>query len=204
MRFEFRSGITIDAVWSLTGKSPRPRLTAIQQARQVERPFSILWPISVPGRDRRILIDTGDGWIDCITGHVPSSSLGWQCMQDGLALAGDPELFLVIASPDAPLFQPDGPRYRLPHEDPGEMTGGSFWTVNTHWDTNFPVRVFDPAPFRLILSLSEASQALAELHADGYAACHRQDSISRRGRDGAGLVEGGQAAKQGAGATATL
>ena len=164
-RFEFRSGITIDAVWSLTGKSPRPRLTAVQHTRQVERPFSILWPISVPGRDRRILIDTGDGWIDCATGHVPSSSLGWQCMQDGLALAEDPELFVVVASPDAPLFQPGGPRYRFPHDDPGEIGGGCFWAVNTHWDTNFPVRVFDPAPFRLILSLSKASHALAELRA---------------------------------------
>ncbi len=165
MRFEFSSGIDIDASWRLSGQCARPQLTAIQQVRNMEQAFSVNWPISVPGHDRHILLDTGGGWIDCAAGHVPSSSLGWQCMQGGLALAEDPDFYLVIASPDAPLFQPGGPRYRCPHDCLDDLKGGSFWTVNNHWDTNFPVRIFDPAPFRLILSLTGAVHAHAELRA---------------------------------------
>ena len=165
MRFEFRSGIVIDSAWCLTGKSAWPRLTAIQYARNVEQAFSIFWPISVPGYDRRILLDTGGGWIDCSAEHVPSSSLAWQCMQGGIALAEQPDACLVIASLDAPLFQPGPPRYRRPHDSPGDFNGGCFWSANTHWDTNFPTRIIDPAPFRLVLSISTERQSLAELHA---------------------------------------
>ena len=75
----------------------------------------------------------------------------------------DPDFYLVVASPDAPLFQPSGPRYRCPHDCLDNLNGGSFWTVNNHWDTNFPVRIFDPAPFRLLLSLTDARHAHAEL-----------------------------------------
>ena len=165
MRFEFGSGICIDSAWRLSGLSARPQLTAIQHVRGLERAFSIGWPMSVPGHDGRILLDTGDGWIDCAAGHVPSSCLGWQCMQGGLALAEHPDLHIVVASPDVPLFQPGGPRYRFPHDDPGDIHGGSFWTANNHWDTNFPVRAFNPAPFRLSMSLTGAAQAEAELRA---------------------------------------
>ena len=165
MRFEFGSGICIESEWRLSGQSARPQLTAIQHARNLERAFSINWPIAAPGHDSRILLDTGDGWIDCAAGHVPSSSLGWQCMQDGLVLAEHPDLHIVIASPDAPLFQPGGARYRYPHDRLGDINGGSFWTVNNHWDTNFPIRVLDPGPFRLSMSLAEAGRAREELRA---------------------------------------
>ncbi len=162
VEINFTSGIRVLAVWRLPGGSGRPTLMAMQYCASANRAFSINWDVSVHGFDHVVLLDTGDGWVEA-TQHVASSSLGWQSVQAGIALAGNPESTLIVASPDAPLFQPNGPRYRHPHRDLGEIRGGSFWSVNTHWDTNFPVRVSDAAPFRLRLCLADRASSYDRL-----------------------------------------
>ncbi|MCY3980650.1 MAG: hypothetical protein OXF51_02530 [Alphaproteobacteria bacterium] len=150
----FASGIRISLVWHLPGGYGRPALTAMQYCADANRAFSINWDVSLPGLDHEILLDTGHGWVGAAE-HVASSSLGWQSVQAGIALAENPDATLVLASPDAPLFQPNGPRYKHPHRDLGEIQGGNFWAINTHWDTNFPIKVSDAAPFRLRLCLTD-------------------------------------------------
>lgn len=150
IKYSFGCGIEIDVVWTLTETSPWPKLTAVQKSPGFDPAFSVNWPMKLAGMDVTH-VDTGDGLVDAIDGHVPSSCLGWQSVQSGIVMSGSNGLAVSIASPDAPLFQPGGPHTKEPHQRPKDTHGGVFWSINTHWDTNFPVRVSDHVPFRLTL-----------------------------------------------------
>ena len=165
-RIRFGSGVSIDIRWSLSAVSNALRLVAIQRCAALERAFSIDWPLRVETFSQAVMADTGGGLVDMATGHIPTSSIRWQSVQSGIALVGEGDTALVVHSPDAPLFQPEGPWTREPHVPLTGASGGSFWSVNTHWDTNFPSHVYDPAPFRLVLRrtpLGEAAAALRRL-----------------------------------------
>lgn len=147
----FASGIKATSEIRLPATGRQLRVRAMQDTGGLERCFSIFWPLGGLGKDSRILCDTGGGLVDCETGHVPGSCLRWQSVQSGIALARDDGSSVAVASPDAPLFQPGGPSWKDPHDPPASWEGGCFWTVNNHWDTNFPVAAFDPAPARFVL-----------------------------------------------------
>lgn len=161
IQFSFGSGIEIEVIWSLSEVSPWPQMTSIQKCPGFERAFSVNWPIKFNGMETTHL-DTGGGLIDAIHDQVPSSCLGWQSVQSGVVFSGESGPAVCVASPDAPLFQPGGPRSREPHLVPENPDGGVFWSINTHWDTNFPIRVTDQVPFRLTLGVAPEGLDAAE------------------------------------------
>ena len=110
------------------------------------------WPLRLNGYGETH-VDTGDGLVDAIGGHIESSCFAWQSIQDGIVISRKNGPAVAIASPDAPLYQPGGPHASDPHTRPKEAHGGVFWSINTHWDTNFPISVTDHVPFRLTLGL---------------------------------------------------
>ncbi|MBY6161123.1 hypothetical protein KUV73_09575 [Mameliella alba] len=163
--FDFACGIHIAATWTLPHGALWPRLVAQQSATGVSRAFSINWPVDFAGFTQGSRIDTGGGMVDTLTGHITSSCLRWQSAQRGVALDAVDGRAIALATPDTPLFQPGGPATRSPHKAPARPDGGVFWAINTHWDTNFPSHVHDPAPFRLTLGLCSHDTTLDTLEA---------------------------------------
>ncbi|WP_227286917.1 hypothetical protein [Boseongicola sp. H5] len=126
-------------------------VTALQRTEPTDLPYSVHWPLRFAQPVETTLIDTGDGMIDALADHVPSSCLRWQCVQSGLGFRFGDGSGVAVAPLDTPLYQPGGPHWRNPHTAPETADGGTIWSINTHWDTNFPVRVTDQAPARFVL-----------------------------------------------------
>lgn len=156
-------GAEITTRISLKPGSADVRVEALQRVQATRRGFSLDWVVRPGGAHQRLLVDTGGGLVDATAGHIASSCLGWQSLQKGLVFERADQSGIAIAALDTPLFQPGGPSWRRPHDAPQSDAYGSFWTINTHWDTNFPITVNDQAPARFVLRfLTEEAAARGE------------------------------------------
>ncbi len=150
-RIAFATGVVVETLFTLAPGQHAVHVTARQRAIGIERAFSINWPLAFADAPTRLWIDTGDGLVDALADHLPVSSTRWQCAHRGIAFEHPGGAMTTVAAPDTPLFQPGGPWTKEPFTPPRSAVHGCFWAVNTHWDTNFAVRVDDVAIARYTL-----------------------------------------------------
>ena len=148
---DFGAGRTVRTRFLLRPNNTDITVTATQAFGGEARPFSVFWPVTFAGPHRRLWIDTGHGLIDALADHLPVSSTRWQAAQRGIAFEAEDGAYITIAAPDTPLFQPGGPWAKEPFVPPDSTAHGVFWSIHTHWDTNFPIRVGRQAPARFVL-----------------------------------------------------
>jgi hypothetical protein len=137
---------------TLLAHEPRVRFEAYFNKADVLEPESLYFtfPFQMPGAQSHY--DTGGGLVAFDREQLPGACRDWVAAETGVTVAGD-DGCLVLASPDAPLFQIGGFNYARGNQTAAGLDQSVLvaWPMNNYWNTNF--RASQPGFIRLSYEL---------------------------------------------------
>jgi alpha-mannosidase len=123
---------------TLLAHEPRVRLEAYFNKADVLDPESLYFAFPFSRAQAQAHFDCGGVPVAFDRDQLPGASRGWMAVGDWIAVAGT-DGCLVVACPDAPMFQVGGFNYGRVVKNAGGLNQALLlaWPMNNYWHTNF-------------------------------------------------------------------
>jgi alpha-mannosidase len=163
------NGELVQTITLLTHE-PRVRFEAYFNKADVFEPEGLYFTFPFRMPQARARYDSGGVATEFDRDQLPGASRGWLAVGDWIAVAGD-EGCLVLASPDAPMWQVGGFHYGRVVRSAAGLNQALLlaWPMNNYWHTNF--RASQPGFIRLRYELAWLPQFDAAACARFGSAC---------------------------------